>query len=272
MGSFSDYLEQSLVSHVFGASSWSAPSNWYLALCTADPTDAGTGASMNEVSNSNNYARAAITFSAASSRATSNSGIVTFNQASGSWGTVTHWAVVDANTYGTGNMLAYGSFSPTRSIVNGNTPAVQAAAVQISVDSGTMSTYLANALLNLAFRGTAYTKPDIYAALTTAVVAESDSGSTITEVSGNSYARVQINKAGGSSPAWNAPSGGATSNKDQVNFVTPTGSWGTVTTFALLDASTSGNLLYFYNPLADQAVQSGDLVYAAAGSITVSLA
>ena len=61
----------------------------YVALCTADPTDAGTGASMNEVANSNNYAREAITFAAASSRRVTQSGNIEMNEASGSWGTIT---------------------------------------------------------------------------------------------------------------------------------------------------------------------------------------
>ena len=48
--SASDYLELEILDHIFGVAY--AQPTVYLALCTADPTDAGTGASMNEVTDS----------------------------------------------------------------------------------------------------------------------------------------------------------------------------------------------------------------------------
>ena len=51
MGSLSDYAELELLDHVFNAA-YSPVATVYLALCTADPTDAGTGASMNECASS----------------------------------------------------------------------------------------------------------------------------------------------------------------------------------------------------------------------------
>ena len=64
MGSFSNYLEDELVDHICNAA-YTPPAAVYVALATADPTDAGTGASMSEVANTNGYARTAITFGAA---------------------------------------------------------------------------------------------------------------------------------------------------------------------------------------------------------------
>ena len=47
-GTFSDYTENELLDHIMGVGSLTMPTV-YVALCTGDPTDAGTGASMNEV-------------------------------------------------------------------------------------------------------------------------------------------------------------------------------------------------------------------------------
>jgi len=54
--SFSNYLENEILDHIVGKTSYTMPTA-YIALCTSDPTDAGTGASMNEVANSGAYAR-----------------------------------------------------------------------------------------------------------------------------------------------------------------------------------------------------------------------
>ena len=62
-------------------------------LTTADPTDAGTGASMNEVATSNGYARTAIALSAAASRTVVQDGAGTVPQVPEAWGTVTHWVL-----------------------------------------------------------------------------------------------------------------------------------------------------------------------------------
>ena len=60
MGSLSDLAEGVLLDHVCN-SAYSHAATVYLALCTADPTDAGTGASMNECADANGYPRKAIT-------------------------------------------------------------------------------------------------------------------------------------------------------------------------------------------------------------------
>jgi hypothetical protein len=77
----------------------------------------------------------------------------------------------------------------------------------------------------------------------------SDSGVTgATEVSGGSYARQST-----SGSTWNTPSNSSgsepavtpanTTNATSITFPTATANWGTVTSFALFDALTSGNCL-----------------------------
>lgn len=270
MGSLTDYSELELLDHVCNAA-YTPAATVYVALATADPTDAATGASMNEVANSGSYARTAITFGAAASRRVTQSGVVTFPQASGSWGTVTHWAIVDTGTYGSGNVLAHGSFAASKTINSGNTPSIASGQVWVEYSAGEISDYLSNKLLDLMFRNTAYTAPDTYIGLTTATVSDSDTGSTITEVSGGSYARVQVNVNGGSSPTWDLAASGLVDNTHDITFTTATASWGTVTSVVICDAATLGNLLLYDNTMADQAVGDGDTVKFLAGDLDITM-
>lgn len=279
MGSLSDYAENSLMGHLFG-SAYSKPATVYLALCTADPTDAGTGASMNEVTNSNNYARKAIAFGAAASRRITQNATVTFDQASGSWGTVTHYAVLDSGTHGAGNMLAHGSFSSSFAPVSGNTPSVASSQVyvEISASSGEgFTTQLCNWLLDMMFRNQTYSQPATYIALLDSAGADADTTLTTAgkEVSGTSYARVLVNKSGGASPAWNAVSGGATDNANDVTFATVgSGGWAGIVGMAIVDGGTldAGNVLMYDNDhVVDQSAAAGDTVKFVAGALDASL-
>ena len=107
--SFSDYLENKVLGHVFGGSAYSAPATIYVGLFTADPGESG---SSNEVSG-NGYLRQSMAFTVSGSAAT-NTSAVEFPTATGSWGTVTHTALYDAST--SGNMLAVRQLSASKSI------------------------------------------------------------------------------------------------------------------------------------------------------------
>lgn len=267
MGSLSNYLELELMDHVLNAA-YTPAATIYLALCTGDPTDAGTGASMNEVANSGSYARTAIAFSAAASRRVTQNGPVTFPQATGSWGPITHWAIVDSNTHGAGNMLAYGAFATSKSIVSGNTPTVTDGTVYVEFSAGEIFNYLVHKLLDLAFRNVAYSKPDTYLGLVTTTSSDAAAG---TEVSGNNYARKQVNPNGGSSPTWDVAASGASQNTHTITFATPSGSWGTIVGVVCYDASSSGNALFYDNGVTDQAVGIDDVVQFAAGAFDITL-
>lgn len=272
MGSLTNDLETKLLDHVFnGAGAAYTPfGTLYLALATSSPGEAATGASMNEVANSNAYQRTAITFDAATSRYVLNN-LVTFPQATGSWGTVTDWAVVSTQTYGSGDVLAYGQFDTPKGIVNGNTPSVADDEIDVTFSAGYASNYLANALLDFAFRNQAFSQPDTYCCLTTATISDSDTGSSITEPGSGAYARVQVNDNGGSSPTWTLASGGALDNTHQIDFPTATGSWGTIVASCICDASSAGNMLCYDNAVTDQAVTTDDTAYFPVGSWDVTL-
>ena len=116
MGNFSNYLANELLDHIFKVGDYTAPTNIYIALSTADPGD--DGSTISEPSG-NNYARKVHnTWDTAASRATENTGAIEFNEATGSWGTITHVAAFDSLTGG--NMLAHGALSASKAIDNGD--------------------------------------------------------------------------------------------------------------------------------------------------------
>lgn len=266
MGTLSNYSEGVLLNHVFNGVVYSRPATVYVGLSSADPLDDASGLAEPA---GGAYARTAITFGAPSSRRVTQTGTVTFPQANASWGAdLTHWALFDAAT--NGNMLAHGQLSAPKQVVAGNTPSISAGEVYVEFTAGAISTYLAHALLNLMFRDTAYTPPATYVALTTATVADGDTGSTITEP-GDTYARVLVNPNGGGAPAWSVVAAGALSNGALVQFATPEGSWGTIVAAGIVDAAAAGNLLTYDNGVEDQAVGADDDVHFPAGDIDVSL-
>tara|TARA_R110000737_G_scaffold312235_1_gene321525 strand:- start:1081 stop:1488 length:408 start_codon:yes stop_codon:yes gene_type:complete len=117
------------------------------------------------------------------------------------------------------------------------------------------SNYLENELINHVFRTATFSKPSaIYVALYT--VTPSDAGGG-TECSGGGYARVSVPPLNAN---WDATSGsdGKTANTAAVTFPTPSGSWGSIVAFAILDASSGGNFLY-WGPLTNaKTVNNGD--------------
>jgi hypothetical protein len=125
-----------------------------------------------------------------------------------------------------------------------------------------MSNYLENALINATLRNTSYTSPaTVYVGLYTSDPTDANSG---TEVSGGSYARVAV--------TFGSPSDGVSTNSADVEFAQATGSWGTVTHLGILDASSSGNLLYHTALTASKSIDTGDIFKITTGNLSVTLA
>ena len=125
-----------------------------------------------------------------------------------------------------------------------------------------MSNYLENALINATLRATTFTSPSVvYVGLYTADPTDAGSG---TEVSGGSYARQ--------SATFGAPSNGVSTTTADITFPQCTSSWGTVSHIGILDALTTGNLLYHTPLTTSKAIDTGDLFKISSGSLTVTLA
>ena len=126
MAEMSDYLERKLLDHTLGTTAYTHPSQTYLALHTADPTDAGSGA---EVSGGS-YARQTIDFAAASgtggSVVSSTAESFTVMPAC----TVTHIGLWDASSGG--NLLYHTAVDTSKAVLAGDTISVAAGAVTVT--------------------------------------------------------------------------------------------------------------------------------------------
>lgn len=129
-GSFSDYLENAILNHIFKVSAFTQPTNLYVALFTVAPSDAGGGT---EVSTSGtNYARkVANGWTTSSAGATENSAAITFNQATASWGTIVAFGIFDSLSGG--NLLAWGTVT-NKLIESGDTAEFASGALDITLD------------------------------------------------------------------------------------------------------------------------------------------
>ncbi len=117
----------------------------------------------------------------------------------------------------------------------------------------------------------------VYVALLTAAPSDTGGG---TEVSGGSYARVAVtsslaNWAGTQSAGSTTASsgtGGTTSNNGAVTFPSPTANWGAITHFAVYDAATTGNELFWGALTTPKTVNNGDAAPSfAAGALTFQM-
>ena len=127
MSAFSNYLENKVMGHVFGASAYVAPTTLYLALYTSDPGEGNTGT---EVSGGS-YARQTIAFTITNNLA-SNTSAIEFPVATGTWGTVTHIGVMDSLT--TGNLLAYAQLTASKAVSAGDALRFPAGDIDITLD------------------------------------------------------------------------------------------------------------------------------------------
>jgi hypothetical protein len=262
MGSFSDYLENEILDHVLG-SAYTQPTI-YIGL--------GTGASDTGLTGepgSGNYAREAhASWTSASSRTTSNSGAITFNTASGSWGTLSHYGIFDASSGG--NLLAWGTLDTAKTVVSGNTPSIADGEIDISFNASSggvgWSSYLVHKVLDHIFEGTSYTPETLYAGLTS--VQLTDTSSITGEPSGNNYSRPNA-----STPGWDAASGGTTDNTAAITFPTPSGSWGSMSYCFLANhaSNTAATNLLMFGDITDQTPDDGDTVQFDAGDFDVTI-
>lgn len=129
MGSFGNYLENKILDHIVGKTSYTMPTA-YLAVGTG-ATDAGlTG----EPSGSG-YARvttAGADWAAASGGANTNANTLAFPQATGDWGVMTHFAIYDAASGG--NMLAWGALTASKTVENKDILRFEAGDLDMTLD------------------------------------------------------------------------------------------------------------------------------------------
>jgi hypothetical protein len=127
MAAMSNYLENAVINAVLRNTSYTSPATVYVALFTTDPTDANTGTECTGAS----YVRKAMTFGAPSNGVSSNSSAVEFDQATTSWGTITHMGLYDAST--SGNLLFHGALTASKVIDTGDVFKFASAALAVTL-------------------------------------------------------------------------------------------------------------------------------------------
>ena len=107
MAGITTYLENKLLDHARGVTSYTMPATVYVALYTVAPTAAGGGTEAAYTG----YSRVAAAglMGAASAGSGANSGAITFPACTGGTSTIVEAALVDAST--AGNILLFGSCS-----------------------------------------------------------------------------------------------------------------------------------------------------------------
>jgi len=125
-GNLSNYLEDKVLDHILGTTTYTKPTTVYVALYTAAPSDAGGGTQVTGGS----YARQTAAFSASSSGATSNSANIDFVSMPAC--TVVAIGIFDALT--AGNLLVWGTLSTNKSLDAGDTLRIATGDLDISLD------------------------------------------------------------------------------------------------------------------------------------------
>lgn len=129
---------------------------------------------------------------------------------------------------------------------------------------GGFTDYWENEILDHIFGNGSYAPPTIYVGLSTADPLDDSSG--LAEPAGNGYARVQT-----SASDWNAASGGSVANVNDIAFAQATGSWGTITHFALFDAADGGNMLAHGALNQPRAIDDSEVAIFQVGDLDISL-
>lgn len=135
----SDYLEGKDVAHNMGKTSFTMPATVGLALLTATPTDASTGATITEASYTG-YARKQVKAenltepTGTSPTKITNSAELTFAACTAGSSTVTAWALLDSTTTGAGNVLYWGTATSTVISTTQTPPSIAVGALEANED------------------------------------------------------------------------------------------------------------------------------------------
>lgn len=115
--------------------SWRSNASRYIALYTADPTDAGTAVSNEATFGA--YARQTVTaatgFTAAAGGSSSNTGLIQFLECTSGSETITHVAIV-TTTSGAGQIIYSGPLNSPRAVSTGIQPQFAIGALVVTED------------------------------------------------------------------------------------------------------------------------------------------
>ena len=138
--------------------------------------------------------------------------------------------------------------------------------------SNAATTYMEHALLQFLFKNNAesFATPgnSIYVGLATAV-SSIETGS-LTEATFGSYARQQVQASGWTVPAVGTDTQTA-ANAANIEFPASTGTNNTITHAFIVDAASSGNILFVGALDASKTIATGDIFRINAGNLSIEL-
>jgi hypothetical protein len=127
--SYSNYLEDKILDHVFKGASFTPPSNLYIALFSSDPGETGVTGELS----GNGYTRKLYnTWNTSVGGLKTNNGPIDFPEASGDWLTCTHFGIFDDIT--AGNFLGGGILTTPKTITAGDIAEFADTALHITQD------------------------------------------------------------------------------------------------------------------------------------------
>ena len=121
-------------------------------------------------------------------------------------------------------------------------------------------------ILDVLFGKATLTSPACWLTIATAAISDADTGSTLSEPTSGTFARARISALGMGSAA-----SGVISNSAVISFVAAASAWGSITHFAICDASVAGNVMAFCSVQTAKSVASDDTVYFDVGALKVYL-
>lgn len=132
-GSFSNTLENKVLDHIFMNTSYTMPTNLWVALGTA-----GSDTAFTELAATGAYARVSTsgaTWTAATGGSLNNGVDITFPTATADWNAgsnISYFAIYDAST--AGNFIAWGSLTTAKAILNGDTAKFLTGSIVVTLD------------------------------------------------------------------------------------------------------------------------------------------
>jgi len=123
-----------------------------------------------------------------------------------------------------------------------------------------MTQYLENKVLDGTLKATTYTAPaNVYMGLYSTTSTATTPG---TELSGNNYSRQEV--------LFNTAAAGISTGNANVTFSATGNNWPAAVSAAILDASTSGNMLY-YTSITPKVVAAGDTLVFDGANIVITI-
>lgn len=257
--SLSKYAKNAMLNHILNGVSYPMP-NLYLALCKSEVLETSNGSNIVEIVDKNYERVLCNSWALINDRIVSNAEDILFNESFGAWGDITYWAICDAVEGG--NLIAFGQPNEIFNVDDGFRVRINSGILSVSVDSGVVSNYLANALLSHIFGIAEFSAiPNFYLGLSTGN--PGDSGSLIYEPNGNNYSRIIANN-------WSLALEKVSSNTNDLSFPVSLASWGNITHVFIADALTGGNILFYSAMMPNVITYVDDIIRFISDAITIT--